>query len=121
MVFIIVNTEKENVKRLLRTWYKPQSGFRKSAQKYFIRQLGPGTYIMEANAAVLALLYDLRRRHNGDVYIYVAKPLVVKREFPSEVIEVVEKCQKENRDLLEKDLKPLETIKIECSVSWKRS
>ena len=109
------------MEKLLRLWVKPGKNDRKTAQKYFIRQLGPGTYLMEANAAVLALLYDMKRRHDGDVYIYVAKPLVVISEFPKEIIEVVEKCQKAKRDLLESDLKPLEKIGINCSVSWKRS
>jgi len=120
LVFIVINTTNTNVQRVLRSWVKPGNKDRKNAQKYFIRQFGPGTYLMEANAAVLALLYDVKRRHDGDVYIYVAKPLVVRPEFPEEVIEVVETCQKEKRDLLENDLKPLEKIEINCSVSWKR-
>jgi len=120
MVFVIVNSANTEVEKLLREWANPRSNARKSAQKYFIRQLGPGSYLMEANAAVLALLYDMKLRHDGDVYIYIAKPLVVRPEFPKEVIEVVDQCQKLKRDILEKDLKPLEKIEINCSVRWKR-
>jgi len=119
LVFVIINTTNAEAERILRGWAHPQKKDRKSAQKYFIRQFGPGTYLMEANAAVLALLYDMKRRHDGDVYIYVAKPLVVKAEFPREVTEVVETCQKLKRDMLESDLKPLEKIEIDCSVNWK--
>jgi hypothetical protein len=120
LVFVIVNATSENVQRMLRAWIQPGRKDRKNAQKYFVRQFGPGTYLMEANAAVLALLYDMKRRHNGDVYIYLAKPLVVRPEFPKEVIEVVETCQRLKRDMLESDLKPLEKIEINCSVNWKR-
>jgi hypothetical protein len=120
LVFIIFNTTNTNAQRILNAWAKPGKKDRKNAQRYFIRQFGPGTYLMEANGAVLALLYDLKRRHDGDVYIYAAKPLVVISEFPKEVIEVVEKCQKLKRDILEKDLEPLEKIEINCSVNWKR-
>lgn len=108
------------MQKLLRRWSNPGKDDRKTAQKYFIRQFGPGTYLMEANGAVLALLYDMKRRHDGDVYIYAAKPLVVVSEFSRRAIEVVEKCQKAKRDLLEKDLEPLEKIGINCSVNWKR-
>jgi hypothetical protein len=121
MTFIIVNTTNRSVARLLNAWIKPSRGHRKTAQKYFVRKFGLGTYLMEANGAVLALLYDMKLRHSGDVYIYVAKPLVVEPEFPKEVIEVVEKCQKKKIDLLEKDLKLLEKIGINCSVNWKRN
>jgi hypothetical protein len=121
MTFIIINTTNKTAIKLLREWYKPRENRRKSAQKYFIRQFGPGTYLLEGNGAVLALLYDLKSKRNGDVYIYVAKPLVVRPEFPEEVVEVVESCQKEGRDLLKSDLKPLEKIEIDCSVSWKRN
>jgi len=121
MVFIIVNSTNPTVGRLLNAWFKPKRRDRTTAQKYFIRQLGTGTYLMEANAAVLALLYDLKQKHEGDVYIYVAKPLIVRPEFPQEVVEVVEKCRKNGRNLQEKDLKPLERIEIDCSVSWKQS
>jgi len=120
MVFVIVNSTNATVEKLLRRWAKPGRDDRKTAQKYFIRQFGPGTYLMEANAAVLALLYDMKRRHDSDVYIYLAKPLVVRPEFPKEVIEVVDTCQKLKRDILENDLKPLEKIEINCSVNWKR-
>jgi len=121
MAFIIVNTTNVAVQKLLREWVRPRKYTRKSARKYFIRQFGPGTYLMEGNSAVLALLYDMKRRHDGDVYIYAAKPLVVKPDFPEEVIEVVETCQKLRKDLLESDLKPLEKIKINCSANWKRN
>jgi hypothetical protein len=118
---VIVNSTNSTVEKLLRLWAKPGKNDRKSAEKYFIRQLGPGTYLMDANAAVLALLYDMKLRHDGDVYIYVAKPLVVIPEFPKEVIEVVETCQKAKRDLLKSDLTPLEKIGINSSVSWKQN
>jgi len=121
MAFIIVNATSKKAEELLRKWSKPLQKIRTSAKKYFIRKMGPGTYLMEANAAVLALLYDLKRRHDGNIYVYAAKPLAVKPEFPKEVVEVVELCQKEERNLLERDLKPLEKIEIDCSVSWKRS
>lgn len=121
LVFIIINTTSSTVQRILNAWANPRKRDRKSAQKYFIRQFGSGTYLVEANAAVLALLYDVKVRHDGDVYIYVAKPLVVISEFPKEVIEVVETCQKAKRDILESDLKPLEKIEINSLVSWKRN
>lgn len=94
---------------------------RTTAERHFIRQLGPGTYLMEPNAGALALLYDLKRKYDSDVYLYVVKPLSVRSEFPKEVVEVVEECRKTGRNLLEKDLKPLEKIQILCSVNWRRS
>ena len=121
MTFIVVNTTNVTAIKLLGEWYKPRKERRKSAQKYFIRQFGPGTYLMEANAGTLALLYNLKLRYEGDVYIYIAKPLSVRPQFPEEVVEVVEECQKTGRNLLEKDLKPLEKIRMLCSVNWKRS
>ena len=121
MTFVVINTTNATVIKLLREWYKPRKARRKSARKYFIRQFGPGTYLMEANAGTLALLYNLKLIYKGDVYIYVVKPLTVQSEFPEEVVKVVEKCRKTGRNLLEKDLKPLEKIQILCSVNWKRS
>jgi hypothetical protein len=117
----VINTTNKSIEKLLRRWLKPRKKDRKNAQKYFIRQLGAGTYLMEANGAVLALLYDIKQRHEGNVYIYVAKPLIVRPDFPEEIVRVVELCQKEKRDLLESDLKPLEKIEIDCSVNWKQS
>ena len=121
MAFIIVNSTNSTVERLLRAWSSPSHGDRTSAKKYFIRKLGPGTYLMEANAGTLALLYDLKLRYEEDVYIYVAKPISVRPEFPEEVVEVVEECQRRRRNLLEEDLKPLEKTQILCSVNWRRS
>ena len=121
MTFMIVNTTNASAEKVLRRWFKPTKSDRKTARKYFIRQLGPGTYLMEANAGVLALLYDLKLKYDGDVYIYATKPLSVRSEFPREVVEVVEECRKTGRNLLEEDLKPLEKIKTLCSVNWKRS
>lgn len=125
MAFVIVNTTNPTVEKLLTAWVNPRGSRRArdriTAKKYFIRQLGPGTYLMEPNAGGLALLYDLKLRYKGDVYIYVVKPLSVRSEFPEEIVKVVEECRKTGRNLLEKDLKPLEKIQILCSVNWKRS
>ena len=121
MTFVIVNTTDSSAEKILRRWFKPTKSDRISAKRYFIRQLGPGTYLMEPNAAGLALLYDLKLRYKGDVYIYVVKPLSVQPEFPEEVVKVIEECRKTGRNLLEKDLKPLEKIQILCSVNWRRS
>jgi len=121
MAFIIINTTNEKVEKLLWGWERAHSKKdRKSAQTYFIRKLGPGTYLMKANAAVLALLYDLKVKYDGNVYIFVAEPLEVEPEFPREVIEVVRICRENGRNLLEKDLRPLEEIGIKCSVNWSR-
>jgi len=118
MAFIIINTTNPNVERVLRNW---KNGSRRSmAQKYFIRKLGPGTYLMKANAAVLALLYFLKTKYNGNVYIFVAESLEVESEFPKEVVKVVKTCREGERNLLEEDLKPLEEISIKCYVSWNR-
>jgi hypothetical protein len=85
---------------LLSRWRNANRQDRKSAQKYFIRKLGPGTYLMRANAAVLALLYDLRARYDGNVYVFVVEPLEVEPEFPKEVIEVVKTCRENGRNPL---------------------
>lgn len=107
------------VERKLRKW---QNGTdRKYAEKYFVRKLGPGTYLMKGNGSVLALLYDLKARYNGTIYIFVAESLSVEPEFPKEIIDVVKLCRKKKLNLLEKDLKPLEEIRIDCSVSWNQS
>jgi hypothetical protein len=119
MTFIIVNTTNSIVEHLLRNW---QNGIdRRYARQYFIRKLGSGTYLMKGNAAVLALLYDLKTKYNENVYIFIAESLSVEPEFPEEVVRVVKLCQERKLHLLEKDLKPLEETKIDCSVSWNQS
>jgi hypothetical protein len=120
VAFIIVNTTNPDVEKSLRKW---RAGKRRETtmKEYIIRQLGPGTFLMRANEAVLALLLDLRKRHNGNVYVFVADALEVDAEFPNEVVEVVEKCRMRGGNLLEKDLKKLAEIRISCSVSWSQS
>lgn len=118
MAFIIINTTNPNVEKTLRRW---KNGSRRSAvQKYFIRKLGPGTYLMKANAAVLALLYYLKVKYDG-VYIFVAESLEVESEFPKEVVEVVKIWKENEENLLEEDLKSLEEMLIKCYVSWNQS
>lgn len=121
MSFIIVNTTNQKLDDLLRRWNNGSSGQRQSAMKYFIRKLGPGTYLMKANAAVLALLYHLKVKYGNGIYIFLANSLEVEAEFPKEVIEVVKECQIRKRNLLEKDLEKLEEIQINCSVSWNQN
>jgi len=119
MAFMIVNTTSDNAEKLLRKWMNGSR--RETARKYFIRKLGPGTYLMKANGAALALLYDLKMKYNDSVYIFIAESLEVEPEYPSKIVEVVKACRKNGRNILEKDLKLLEGIEIKCSVSWNRS
>lgn len=119
MAFVIINTTNSNVEKRLQKWINGKD--REAAQKYFIRKLGPGTYLMKANGAALALLYDLKMKYGGSIYIFIAESLEVEPEFPRKIVEVVKACRKNGRNLLEKDLKPLEAIEIKCSVSWNRS
>ena len=119
MTFIIVNTTNSKVENLLYKWFRASSDtHRQSAKKYFIRKFGSNSYLMKANAATLALLYDLKIRYGNSVYIFVADTLEVEPEFPKEVIKVVKECRKKQRNLQEKDLRMLEEIQINCSVNW---
>jgi len=121
MAFIIINTTDPKAEARLKHWKNAGNSDRKSAQKYFIRKLGPGTYLMKANGAALALLYDLKMKYGESTYIFIAESLEVEPEYPSKIVEVVKACRKNGRNILEKDLKPLEEIEIKCSVSWNRS
>ena len=120
MAFVIVNITNETALKNLQNWLTGERRTYVSEKKWLIRALGRETYLLEANGAVLALLLELRKKYNGDVYIYAVEPLH-EDEFPKEVKEVVEKCLEEKRYLLKKDLEKLSKIKLECSVSLKES
>lgn len=118
MAFICVNTTNKNIERELGLLAK---GDRRSyIQKHFIRKLGPGTYLLDGNAAALALVYDIKKRYDGSVYIYIAESLT-DSEIPKKVREVVEKCKGGEKRLLRKELEELEKIKMRCSMSLKGS
>lgn len=117
MAFLLVNTTDEKTEEKLNAWYMGRK--RSNIRKYFIRKLGTGTYLLDGNAIMLALLHDLRKRHKGNVYIYAVESLP-DSEVPKKVKEVVERCQGE-RFLPKEELKGLEKIKIRCSVNLKES
>lgn len=125
MAFVIVNSTNAKVEKKLQSWFQQDlpdkvSEFNNYISKFFVRKLGPGTYLMRGNGAVLALLYNLKAKHNGNIYIFISESLDVENEFPQNVVEVVKECQKKKRSLKLSDLKKLETLRLDYSGKWNR-
>jgi hypothetical protein len=118
MAFILLNTTNEQALKTIRRWI---SGHRRTQLKdndWLIRKLGAGTYLFDANGAILALLLDLRKRYNGDVYIYAVQPLH-ENEFPKNVRKEVNECLNKKVYLTQEKLEELSKTKLDYSANLK--
>jgi hypothetical protein len=73
MAFFIVKAFNKNVEKILGDWYNGR--YRKELQKYFIRKLERGIYLVSANGEILAFLWALKTRYGTDLDIFGATPL----------------------------------------------
>jgi len=113
-------TEKFSI-QLLRNWstgrlrYSYYSNGLK-IKNWFIRKLGPGVYLMEANKGALALVYDLKKRYPFNVEIYIVENYNEK-QTSEDVKEEVEKCRKIGANLKKEKLLELGKTKIRCTIN----
>jgi len=84
MSFVMINTTNNSIISNLNRWVRGDRREYAKNNNWFIRKLGPNTYLMEANGATLALLLELRKKYNGTVYIYAVQPLH-ENEFPKQI------------------------------------
>ena len=118
MTFIMINTTNHSAKKLMDEWVRGSQRTYFKKNDWFIRKFGPGTYLLDANGATLALLLDLRKRYNGNVYIYAVQPLH-ENEFPKEVRKEVKKCLDKKIYLTQEKLEELSKIHLDYSVNLK--
>jgi len=116
--FFIVKALNKNVETILRDWFNGR--YRKELQKYFIRKLERGIYLISANGEILAFLWALKKRYGTEIDIFVATPLH-EWNIPKEVKEISEYLRKEVRKRKFDKMKgssreELRKIWLDCSV-----
>lgn len=112
MVLVMINTINESVIDRLRRWFRKTERPYIKDEKWFIKKLGPGTYLFDANGAILALLLDFKRKYKEDVSIYTVH-LLLEENFPKEITNEVNKCQKNKIYLTKKKLEDLSKIRLD--------
>lgn len=112
MSFLIIKANSEETRKRLSDW--KTGNRRKEFQDKFIRELGNGTYLTEADGDILALVWSLRKRYKGKVDVFVAD-LLRENKIPEDIKEVV-KCL-EKKPKAKKPLKEVSEVKMRCSIN----
>ena len=115
MAFLIIEALNETAFSLLRKWANGKR--REEIKKYFIREIGNGAYLTEANGEMITLALALKERTNGKIEIFVAKSLL-ESDVPKEIKEVKE-CLIVNPKK-RKELEKVKEMKVRCSLHWKK-
>ncbi|MFW5902782.1 MAG: hypothetical protein ACOCTT_02765 [archaeon] len=112
MSFLIIKVNSESARTHLSNWAKGHS--RKELQDKFVRELGNGTYLTEADGDILALVWSLRKRYKGKVDVFVAD-LLRENKIPENIKGVV-KCL-EKKPKAKKPLEKVSEVKMRCSIN----